>query len=136
MAHDRTPAPTRHEVFAYTDRNNVMTTEATLAHHLQAILEKSVDGIVSDYTEESVLFTQNGPIVGQAGIRAFFERFLGDAPPELLAALQIVQQDIHGDIAYLIWRAEPFISLATDTFVVRDGKIAAQTFVMFTPPPA
>lgn len=113
-----------------------MTTEATLAHHLQAILQQSVSGIVSDYTEESVLFTQDGVIVGLAGIRAFYERFLDGMPPELFAALQIVRQDLHGEVAYLVWKAEPFVSLATDTFVVRDGKIAAQTFVMFAPPPA
>jgi hypothetical protein len=106
------------------------TTEAILAHHLQSVSGKSMDGIMSDYTEESVLFTQTGPLVGLVEIRAFFERFLGDAPPELLAALQIVRQDIHHEVAYLIWKAEPFISLATDTFVVRDGKIAVQTFVM------
>lgn len=27
-------------------------------------------------------------------------------------------------------RAEPFVALMTDIFVIRDGKIAAQTFVM------
>lgn len=113
-----------------------MTTEATLAHHLQAILQRSVGGIVSDYTEESVLFTQGGMIVGLEGIRAFYERFLADASPELFAALQIVRQDVHAEVAYLIWKAEPFVTLATDTFVVRDGKIAAQTFVMFAPHPA
>jgi hypothetical protein len=112
-----------------------MTTAATLAHHLQAITE-SIDAVLSDYTEESVLLTQSGPIVGLVGIRAFLERFIGDAPPALVAALTIVRQDIHGEVAYLIWKAEPFVALATDTFVIRNGKIAAQTFVMFAQPAA
>jgi hypothetical protein len=112
-----------------------MTTEATLAHHLQAISE-SIDAIMSDYTEESVLFTQSGPIVGLTGIRAFFERFISDAPPALIPAPTIVRQDIHGEVAYLIWKAEPFIALASDTFVIRGGKIVTQTFVMLAPPPA
>lgn len=111
-----------------------MTTAATLGHHLQAITE-SIDVVLSDYTEE-VLFTQSGPIVGLAGIRAFYERFIGDAPPELIAALAVVRQDVHGEVAYLIWKAEPFVALATDTFVIRDGKIAAQTFVVLAPPAA
>lgn len=113
-----------------------MTIEAALAHHLQTILERNISGIVSDYTEESVLFTQGGVILGLEGIRAFYEHFLGDAPPELFAALQIVRQDFYGEVAYLIWKAEPFVALATDTFVVRDGKIVAQTFVMLAPQPA
>jgi ketosteroid isomerase-like protein len=112
-----------------------MTTAATLAHHLQAITE-SIDAVLSDYTEDSVLFTQSGLIVGLAGIRAFFERFIGDAPPELIAALTVVRQDVHGEVAYVIWKAEPFVALATDTFIIRGGKIAAQTFVMFAPPAA
>ncbi|NTU78159.1 MAG: nuclear transport factor 2 family protein [Chloroflexales bacterium] len=111
-----------------------MTIEVTLAHHLQAISE-SVDAVMSDYTEKSVLFTQSGPIVGLAGIRSFFERFIGNAPPTLIAALTVVQQDIHREVAYLIWKAEPFIALASDTFVIRSGKIVAHTFVMLAPPP-
>lgn len=113
-----------------------MTTEATLAHHLQAILQQSVGAIVSDYTEQSALFTQSGVIVGLEGIRAFYERFLAGMTPELFAALQIVRQDIHDEVAYLIWKAEPFVTLATDSFLVRDGKIVAQTFVMLAPQPA
>jgi ketosteroid isomerase-like protein len=102
---------------------------------LQAISE-SIDAVMDDYTEESVLFTQDGPIVGLAGIRTFFERFIGDAPPALIAALAVVRQDIYGEVAYMIWKAEPFVALATDTFVVRGGKIVAQTFVVLAPPPA
>lgn len=113
-----------------------MTTEATLARHLEAILAKNLDRIVSDYTGQSVLFTQSGPIVGLDGIRAFFDRFLSDAPPELFAALQILRQDVRGELAYVVWKAEPFISLATDTFVVREEKIVAQTFAMLAPQPA
>lgn len=70
-----------------------MTTEATLAHHLQAI-NKSIDAIISNYTEESVLFTQSGPIIGLVGIRAFFERFISDAPPTLIPALSVIM--VHG----------------------------------------
>lgn len=112
-----------------------MTTAATLAHHLQAITE-SIDAVLSDYSEESVLFTQSGPVVGLAGIRAFYERFIGDAPPALIAALAVVRQDVHGEVAYLIWKAEPFVTLATDTFVIREGKIAAKSFVMLAQPAA
>jgi hypothetical protein len=40
-------------------------------------------------------------------------------------------QAIEGEIAYLTWSAEPFVRLATDTLLVRDGKIVAQTFTPF-----
>lgn len=110
-----------------------MSTEQTLTHHLQAI-PQGVEQIMTDYTEESVLFTQNGPITGLAGISAFFDAFLSGSPPELLAAIRVTRQDIHGEVAYILWHAAPFIPLATDTFVVREGKIIVQSFAMLAPP--
>jgi len=43
----------------------------------------------------------------------------------------MVQQLVEGEIAYIVWSAESQryrIPLATDTYVIRDGKIVAQTF--------
>jgi hypothetical protein len=31
-------------------------------------------------------------------------------------------------VAYLVWEARPFITMATDTLLVRDGRIHVQTF--------
>ena len=50
-----------------------MTTEATLIHRLQAINE-SIDAVLSDYTEEYVLFTQSGRLTGLAEIRSIDSR--------------------------------------------------------------
>ncbi len=83
-----------------------------------------------------MLFTQQGPLTGLARIRAFFAGFLASSPPELLAALTLVRQDVAGEVAYIVWKAEHFIPLATDTFVIRDGKILVQTFVAFASAPA
>ena len=112
-----------------------MSTQETLARHLQALTE-GIDAVMRDYTESSVLFTQQGPLVGLANIRGFFAAFLANSPPELLAAFTLVRQDVAGEVAYILWKAEPFIPLATDTFVVRDGKIMVQTFAAFLPAPA
>jgi hypothetical protein len=40
-------------------------------------------------------------------------------------------QSVEGDYAYILWAAETadnIYELATDTFLVRDGKIIAQSF--------
>jgi ketosteroid isomerase-like protein len=102
-------------------------TEATVARHIAAF-GAGVDALVSDYTEDSIMFTPNGPIKGLAGHRAFFEAFLKNSPPEMLAAIKIIRQDFDGEVAYQTWSAEPFVLLATDTFVVRDGKIKLHTW--------
>jgi ketosteroid isomerase-like protein len=107
-----------------------MTTADTLSHHLQAILAVDVDAIMEDYTEQSVLVTQNGTIMGVAGIRMFFEQFIANSPPALLQSITLTYQEVVGDVAFIVWQAVPFIPFATDTFVIRDGKIAVQTFAM------
>ncbi len=43
----------------------------------------------------------------------------------------IIRQDVEGEVAYILCKTEPFIHLATDTFVVCNGKIMAQTFTVF-----
>ncbi len=47
-----------------------------------------------------------------------------------MASFQITKQEVIGEIAYIAWKAEPAVPLGTDTFVVRDGKIAYQTFAI------
>jgi hypothetical protein len=37
-----------------------------------------------------------------------------------------------GNVAYIAWEAKPWVTLATDTFFVKDGKIAVQTFTSFS----
>jgi hypothetical protein len=42
--------------------------------------------------------------------------------------MKVNREELVGDHAYLLWERQPIISRATDTFVVRDGKILFQTF--------
>ena len=47
------------------------------------------------------------------------------------AAFSMKQQFVEGDYAYILWTAETadnVYEVGTDTFVVRDGKIVAQSF--------
>jgi hypothetical protein len=47
------------------------------------------------------------------------------------------QRHVDGDHAYIVWNAETadtVYELATDTFVVRNGKIVAQSFAAKTSP--
>jgi hypothetical protein len=42
----------------------------------------------------------------------------------------MLRQEIVGEVAYILWERKPQISRATDTFVVRNGKILVQTFAV------
>lgn len=107
-------------------------TNATLARHLQAIGTGSVEAILADYTDDSVLFTPNGPVRGLDGLRAFFGGFLASLPPGAVESFRLQRQDVEGECAYIVWSAS-FAPLGTDTFLVRDGKIAVQTFAAYMP---
>ena len=107
---------------------NTAQTEAVLAHHLEMFTSKDLDGIMSDYTEDSVLIAQDQTCKGLAEIRSFYEAMFPMVTPEFLAAFKMVKQEISGDVAYIAWNVTGFFALGTDTLVVKDGKIAVQTF--------
>ena len=46
-------------------------------------------------------------------------------------SFEMLRQDVDGDTAYIVWKAETAdnrYEIGTDTFLVKDGKIATQTF--------
>lgn len=107
-----------------------MSTSDVLDHHLKCFGENDVDGILADYSSEAVLFTHTGPLQGPEAIKPLFETLVSEfAKPGASFALQ--QRYVQGDFAYILWRAETadnLYEIATDTFVVRNGKIVAQSF--------
>jgi ketosteroid isomerase-like protein len=105
-------------------------TAATLARHIEAILSGDVDAVLRNFSDESVVFTPDGLVRGLAAIRKDTEAFFSNSPPEMLDSLEIVRKEVDGEVAYLLWKAEPFVALAAETFVIRSGKIVAQTFAV------
>src|SRR5262245_30663585 len=106
------------------------STKDVVDHHLQSFGERDLKGILSDYAPDAVLFTPDGPLRGVDAIRSLFQAMLVEfGKPG--AAFSLKQQSVDGDYAYILWTAESADSvyeLATDTFVVRDGRIVVQSF--------
>ena len=102
------------------------STGAVLQNHLRGA-RVGVDAVMDDYTEQSVLMTHDATYRGLAEIRKFFTTLFRDLPKGFFEGMRIRREEVVGEVAYILWDREPF-SGATDTFVVRDGKIAFQTF--------
>lgn len=106
-----------------------MTIDEIVDHHLKAFDDGDVDEIMKDYDPTSVLITPQGIARGPAEIRPLFEQFLSEyLPPG--SRFEVDVRHVTGEIAYIVWRAESEkvrFDLGTDTFVVRGGKIVAQT---------
>ena len=106
---------------------STMSTEAVLQNHLRAA-KVGVDAIMQDYTDHSVLITHDSTYRGLVEIRSFFTTLFKELPEGFFDALKMNRQEIVGEVAYILWERKPIISQATDTFVVRNGKILVQTF--------
>ena len=111
----------------------VMATQATLEHHLNAFAQ-GIDAIMQDYSEKSVVITPDASYRGLNEIRAFFTAFVESLPEGLWDAFTLKRQEVVGEVAYILWEANPWFPLGTDTFVVQDGKIVYQTFAAYAPP--
>ena len=104
-----------------------MSTEAVLRNHLRSA-RSGVDAVMDDYTDRSVLVTDQATYRGRAEIRQFFTALFESLPSGFFDTMRMRREEVTGDFAYIVWDREPIISRATDTFVVRDGKILFQTF--------
>ena len=106
------------------------STKDVLDHHLKCFGEGDLDGILSDYAPGAVLFTSDVPLRGADAMRPLFQAMIAEfGKPG--ATFSMKQQFVEGDYAYILWTAETADNvheLGTDTFVVRDGKIVAQSY--------
>jgi ketosteroid isomerase-like protein len=106
------------------------STKDVLENHLKCFGEGDLKGILSDYAPGAVFFTPDGPLKGADEIKPLFQAMIAEfGKPG--ATFSIKQQSIEDDFAYILWTAETadnVYEIATDTFVVRDGKIVAQSF--------
>ena len=108
----------------------MQTTQAVLDHHLDCFGRADVPGIMADYAEDAALITPDGIFKGTAAIRAFFtEAFKEFTKPGTTFAMKKVL--VEGECAFIFWDAEtPGLRLesASDTFIVRNGRIQFQTY--------
>ena len=104
------------------------TTQDVLTHHSNAFGD--LDSTMADFTAESKLFTPEGLLRGPEAIRGFFEKLFEEfAKPG--ASFEMLREEVDGEVAYIVWRAETAdnrYELGTDTYVVQNGKVVAQTF--------
>ena len=106
------------------------TTNDVVDRHLKCFRENDLDGVLADYSSDAVLFIPGGLLKGPDAIKPFFQAFFSEfGKPGATFSMQ--RQCAEGDYAYILWSAETadnWYEVATDTFVVQNGKIVAQSF--------
>jgi ketosteroid isomerase-like protein len=100
-----------------------MSIESILEHHMEALVAGNIDEVMKDYADDAVLMTAGmGTAEGADALRTTFSMI----PTEMFAGFELTETIVSGDFGIVTWKADG-LSFGTDTFVVRDGKIVAQT---------
>ena len=106
------------------------STTDVLDHHIKCLGEGDLEGILADYAPEAVLFTPDGPLKGIDEIRPFFQAMLAEfGKPGTVFNMKL--RSVVERLLYVVWTAETadnVYEMGTDTQVVRNGKIVAQSF--------
>ena len=106
------------------------STQRVVENHIQRFREGDLDGVLEDFSPEAVVFTPSGTLNGKSEIKTLFQNLLEEFGKA--GASETVRTAIfEGDYAYLIWSGETVdnnYEFATDTFVVRNGRIVMQSF--------
>ena len=108
---------------------DAMTT--LLTNHLRSFQDNDLEALLSDYTEESILITADATYTGTAQIRAFFSELIPQFPKQN-TRFDLDKMIVIEDLLFIVWHASTptvKVSLGSDTFLVRRGKIHRQTFV-------
>jgi ketosteroid isomerase-like protein len=114
-----------------------VTTESVLDHHIAALGAGDVEELLKDYTQESVLIHPDGSARGLDELRAAFTDFVTGLLKPGTYELGLDSRQVDGEVAFIAWHADcasVAIPMGTDTFVVRNDKIVAQTFAMKVEP--
>lgn len=109
----------------------VMTTRQVFEHHIHALGKGDVEAILSDYTDDSILIVPDAVLKGRDAIRAAFNGFVAGLFKPGTYEFTMDTVHVEDETAYAIWHAKcasANIVLGTDTFLVKNGKIAVQTF--------
>ena len=106
------------------------TTEAVLDHHLEAFGDQDIEATMADYAEDAVVVTHGEVHRGREAISDWFENGLFTDFSQEPVEFSLEERTVEGEYAYIVWNAntpENTYEFATDTFVIRDDEIVAQT---------
>ncbi len=102
-----------------------------IMHHLESFIDNHLDGVMSDYTNDSVLVTRDGTYTGIKEIEGFFSNLMVHFP-KAKSKFDLDKITANGSLVYIIWHAKTpslEVTLGSDTYIIKDGKISRQTFV-------
>jgi ketosteroid isomerase-like protein len=109
------------------------TAEKIVQHHITAAEHQNVAEIMLDYADDALLIAPDGIYRGKQAIQGAFENLLNQPAPVMTLTRSVYE----GDVGFIVWTmnaGQPDAVQGSDTFIIRDGKIAVQTVAILSPP--
>jgi predicted SnoaL-like aldol condensation-catalyzing enzyme len=102
-----------------------------LLRHLSSFQNNELEVLMSDYTRDSVLITEDKTYIGPEQIKSFFTSLIIHFPKDQSTFIlnKMIVQD---ELVFIVWHANTpslDVTFGTDTFIIKNGKILQQTFV-------
>jgi hypothetical protein len=100
-------------------------TKAILDRHLSAFMDNDLPTLMADYTEESLLITQEATYSGLKEIKDFFVGLMSYFPSEQSTFI-LDKMEIRDELAFIVWHGRTpslAVPLGSDTFAMKEGKI-------------
>ena len=106
------------------------TVEQILDDHMYYLGIGDVEKTLEDYAPDAFMINQNKVIRGTQELRAHFANSVKNVLTPGTKSETLIKQCVD-NVGYVVWKAETdklIFSYASDTFVIENGKITAQTF--------
>lgn len=106
------------------------STAGVAQRHFKLLESGDLDALLADYAGSAFLLTPDGAVSGKEALSAHYGSLLKELEASD-AALRLGDLRVRDEIAYITWSVETNdnkYELATDTFLIRNGKVVAQTF--------
>jgi hypothetical protein len=95
--------------------------------HLQKVMTKDLDAVMTDFTDQSAIVTVDKVYAGTAEIRGFLENVFKGFTPEVLKSMVMKAEIPHDNVVFSILTVGAAKRTFIYTTVIKDGKIMAIT---------
>jgi hypothetical protein len=103
--------------------------QEVLQHHFEACYKADLDSVMEDFTEQSIIVTEDGSFVGLNAIRNFYASLL-QLFSKAFVSYKLKKVVVAKAIAYITWQlttSEFEVPFGTDTFIIQNDRILYQT---------
>lgn len=102
--------------------------QAVFESHMKAVSTLNPNNVAEDYADDALFITPDHTYKGKEEILKFYEAFL---PNFTGFEFKTIKQESNANVVYFVWSGKNErldIQLATDTYIIENGKIKQHTF--------